>query len=362
MRRAIPLYAFCIALSACGDSGGGGGSGSGSGRGGPTRSPEVFFVRLSGDDQNAGTSPDQPFGTLAHAARNLVDGDRIIVGPGVYSGMIEITHAAGTAKHGITILADSSGALTNDRPGEVIIDAAGALAGLRVSNSRHVTIDGFRIVGATDANGAAILLRDRSTDVSIRHCVISGNRDGIRAQNTADLLIFNNLIANNSNRGIRIADGSQRARVMSNTIVENGNRGIDIGGGNAQGIGSTDAVLRNNIIQNNRNIAISVDSEPPSALVGYDGDFNLVYSAGVRDQSTVYRPPSIAGANDINTVARFVNVNRGDFHLNPARSPAIDAGTDDIDPLLLDELLQRSTTRDNVRDEPPVDLGYHFPP
>jgi len=117
----------------------------------------------------------------------------------------------------------------------------------------------------------------------------------------------------------------------------------------------------NNIIQQNGNgRAIQVDDGPPSAEEGYQGNFNLVFEPDAMDQTTAYLPTTVRGLNDVNADAQFVNLDQGDVHLDPA-SPAVNAGSDDIDAGLLEELQKRSTSADGARDRSPVDLGYHYP-
>src|SRR5262249_4792318 len=51
---------------------------------------QILYVRLSGDDANPGTSPDQALKTLGQAAKMLVPGTTVYVGPGRYRGRIDI--------------------------------------------------------------------------------------------------------------------------------------------------------------------------------------------------------------------------------------------------------------------------------
>jgi len=157
-----------------------------------------------------------------------------------------------------------------------------------------------------------------------------------------------------------ISNGSVRASVINNTIVNNRDRGVAIGGANAQNVAPTGATLRNNLIQNNNNVSISIEQGPPSAVVGYSGNFNLVFYSGLADQTKTYRPTTIVGDNDVNLDAEFVDADGGDLHLLPT-SPAIDAGTGNIGDALLAPLFDRATTADGVPDDPPIDIGYHYP-
>jgi parallel beta-helix repeat protein len=364
MRRAL-LFSGLLLVAACGGGGGGGGNP-------PVTESETFYVNPSGSDDNDGLSPERPFRTLVRAVDGLLAGDVVYAAPGTYPVLpappgeprpvevAEIRDVVGTAAQPVSIIADVTGEKTGTAPGEVILDGRDGSIGLRVTRSVHVVIDGFRIVRAKGNNGAGIQVRSRSDDTTIRHCVISGGIDGIRVENSNDPLIFNNLITDNDNRGIRISNGSMRARIINNTIVGNGNRGISVGGANAANMAPTGATLRNNIVQNNGNVSISIEEGPPSALVGYSGNFDLVFYADLADQTKTYRPTTIVGPNDVNLDAQFVDPAAGDFRLRAA-SPAIDAGTGGIGDTLLAALFERSATADGVPDDPPADIGYHYP-
>jgi hypothetical protein len=364
MRRSSALISGLVLLTACGGGGGGGNP--------PSTMPETFYVNPDGSDDNDGLAPDRPFRTLVRAVDGLVAGDTVYVAPGTYpvlpaapgepqpTEVAEIHDVDGTAAQPISLIADATGEKTGTSPGEVIVDGQNAAIGLRLSRATHVIIDGFRVIRAKGNNGAGIQVRSDSNDTTVRNCVVTAGADGVRVENSNDALIFNNLIYNNDNRGIRISNGSVRARVINNTIVNNDNRGIAIGGANAQNIAPTGATLRNNIIQNNSNVSISIEDGPPSALEGFSGNFDLVFYANLADQTKTYRPTTIVGANDVNLDAQFVDAANGDFHLS-ASSPAINAGTGNIGDALLSTLFDRTATATGVPDSPPADIGYHYP-
>jgi parallel beta-helix repeat protein len=202
-------------LAACG--GGGGGGGGGGDGGGPNPPPAVkLYVRQSGNDDGSGQSPEDAFRTVVRAAQFLAPGVTVYVGPGFYEGGIEIAGLDTTERAPVQLIADPEGEFTGDAPGEVVIDADGGIYAVRVSRTPFVLIDGFILVGA-DAGQTAVHVRSNSGDVTVQNCVISnaGPADGIRVQDSNDVLIFNNLIFDN-NRGIRIGNGSQ-GRASSTT-------------------------------------------------------------------------------------------------------------------------------------------------
>ena len=325
MRRLAILGLCPVLFAACGGS---------SGDGGSAPPPDTLYVRARGDDANSGESPAAALRTVARAIQKLDQlgagpGVTIYVGPGRYTGGIDIDLVDATASEPLRLIGDPSGKRTGDPPGEVRIDAEGRNNALRIDTA-FVVVQGFVLTGAED----------------------SGVRIG-----APDVLVFNNLIVDN-NLGVAVRGRGARARLINNTIADNRATGVVVApsGTNAP----TDVTLRNNIIQDSRNnISIEVSAERPSALEGYSGDFNLVFAPEFEDQTRTYRPVSIRGENDINEDARFADAPRRDYHLVEG-SPAIDGGTSALGDLLV-ELFQSTTTRTGELDAPPVDIGYHYP-
>jgi parallel beta-helix repeat protein len=369
MRRLSLLLAPILLLTGCGSGGGGGGST-------PTPPPgaTTFYVRVSGSDDNDGTTPAKAFRNISPAAtRVLKPGGVLYVGPGTYRAQppplgpsgtaVDLTSIAGTAAAPVQIIADSTGELTDDDPGEVIIDANDRPTAIRISRATYITVDGFTLLGAKGGSDAVgIQVRIKSDNVTIRNCTMRNNVNGIRVQDSDDVLIFNNLVVDNETAGIRIANGAQRARILDNTIADNGTRGISIGGSaNQDGEGSTGATVRNNVVQNNGNVNVIVDDGPPDSLAGYTGNYNLVFAPEFRDQTKTYRPADIRGQNDVNADAVFVDAAEGDYRLDQRASPAVDTGNGAVDGALVSELFTRSTSPSGAPDQAPLDIGYHYP-
>lgn len=408
MRRlCVLLAASCALLAACGSSGGSGNGSSTSSsggtphstrkatktptgvRGGPTPVPtdtaaggtrrtptprpdetpaqnQTLYVRESGNDDNPGTSPEMALKTVARAAQLLAPGTTVYVGPGHYTGRVEITGVEGTADAPIQLIADPTGAHTHDAPGAVTLDAAGDTSALVITKSPYVTADSFVITGAVPqmtpkkVTATEVLVRTTSSNVTISNCVIgqSGMADGIRVDGSSDALIFDNLLFQND-RGLVITGDAPRAQVINNTIATSQRAGIVFT--QKSGAAPTDGTVMNNIVQGNENnLGINVDPGPPDAGAGYSGDFNLVFEPGVAEQSKDYKPPGVRGTDDINDDAQFVNLDQGDVHLAPG-SPAVNKGSNHIDAALLNELFKRSTLADGSVDKTPVDMGYHYP-
>lgn len=343
MTRKLLLTVVSVAICACG----GGGS---SGGGGPAT---TYYVRVSGDDANDGLTPQTALASIGIAALRVGRGDRIVVGPGFYAerqvGPTEGT--SGSSRAPIVFFADRTGELTGDTPGEVVLRASG-VSGFSLRRVKWVEIDGFVVERAEGENAGGIIVRSRSENVTIRNCMIRDNLgDGIRVQSSSNVRIYNNLIHDNSRNGVRIAGnpGSPRAQVVNNTIARNGQRGIFIGSGEAA---STDAFVRNNILQFNERANLQVTLDPDSSR-GLSSRFNVVFPER-------YVPRDLDHAADIIADALFVDAENGDFHL-VQESPAVDAGASDIDAGLAAELFTRTTAPEGFADLPPVDIGYHYP-
>lgn len=365
LSRSLTLAGFSlVTLAACGGGGGGGGNAT------PTPSrPDVFYVRTSGNDSNDGKSPAAAFRTIGKAAGLTTDGDMVVVGPGTY-GNIDLNRRSGLAGSAIVFDADPSGTMTGDAPGPVVVDAGGAVAAIRLTQSTYIIIDGFTVMGGRGDNGAGIIVRSSSHNATIRNCEIIGNRDGARVQDSDDLLVFNNLIRDSINRGVFIGAsatgaGSQRAQLINNTIVANGGAGIFIG---SNDVASKDAKLRNNIIQNNGGRNIDINNGPPSSVDGFSADFNLVFNDSddpCTPESAAsrcgYGPFAPRGENDVNADAAFTRPDDGVYLLTQRDSPAVDAGTSDLDQGLVTMLGERTTNPRGSVDADPIDLGYHYP-
>ncbi len=363
MHRALGLIVSLTLLAACG----------GGGDGGAASQPDVFYVRAStGDDLNDGLSPATAFRTIGAALARLTDGDTVIVGPGTYREHI-IDPRGGTSVQPVTFRADPTGELTGDDPDPVVIDGEGKPVTIGTSNvepvirltrASFVIIDGFVVTGA--AGTAGIEIRSSSSNVTVRHCQVVSNRtggpDGIAVRDSDDVLLFNNLIFNNTGRGIAVVGrgkGSQRALLINNTIVKNRSRGIQIGTQEVNAPASKDAFLRNNIVQRNETGNIDIATGPPSSLDGFDSGFNLVFPLS---DPFGYRPSNLPQATDIKTDALFVDERNGDLRLS-RNSPAVDAGVEENLPggpqAGFGSLRQRTTQSDGTPDTGRIDLGYH---
>lgn len=318
----------------------------------PVRGPQRFYVRDRGNDTEDGLSPNAAFQTIERAIRDTIPGDHVIVGPGRYEeGPLSPT--SGTSSLPVLLQGDPSGNLTGDPSGQVLVEAGGAVAAFRLSGVEFVTLDGFTVAGGEQSG---IQIRSGSSDVTVQNCKVVANDDGIRIEDSQDVLIFNNLIIRNQRRGVLVAgtvSGSRGTRLIHNTLSRNGDRGIFIG---SPEIGSRDTLVQNNIVQENGGTGIQVTEGSADDFVAR---YNLLFPLASPD---AYFPRDLPRTEDVNQSARFVSTADGDFFLEQGASPAVNSGDSDLAAGLRALLAERTTDPNGRPDGGRVDRGFHFPP
>ncbi|HUI26821.1 MAG TPA: right-handed parallel beta-helix repeat-containing protein, partial [Candidatus Kryptonia bacterium] len=249
---------------------------------------------------------------------------------------------------------------TGDSPNPVIIDAQGnsVPTALTIAQSPGTVVDGFVLTNSSDAG---LVVKSSSDGVTIQNCIVFNNiSDGIRVQDSARVVLFNNLVYGNAGTGLNITgsiSGSPDARLLDNTVAFNQVRGITIGQSH---VASPRAVLRNNILyQNAGDASIKVFAPPPSTVprsdVGYDEDFDLILPFS-------FIPTSLQpGSHDLSSEPGFLAPSLGDFHV-AADSPTLGAGTTaGLSDSQVALLRSRTTTGDGT-DGSANDLGFHYLP
>lgn len=327
----------------------------------------TLYVRTSGSDGNDGLTPATALHGIRIAARQLSDsGGQIIVGPGTYREG-DISPKVATQKSQrvapLEFLADSTGTLTGDQPGPVLVDATGGGTGFLVYGESNVRIDGFYIRGATDAGiqvrydrGAGIA----SSNVVITNCVVfSSYKRGIDVQDTADAVIFNNLTYFNGSTGISVGGGilgSADAVVAQNTTYDNGIYGMIIGEGDQSPVASPNAFVVSNIIARNAVAGLKVT---PASQPTYSGAFNvsadLFEPALFMDITDRRADPLFANPAGPDGVLAGTGFADDDFRLLPG-SPAINYGPADVTTIGV----TGGTQEDRSPDLGVVDAGYHY--
>ena len=256
----------------------------------------TYYVATTGSDSNAG-SESSPFATMQHAMIKLEPGDTLDVESGSYSGFIsgwDSTPASsgdpygyidGTASAPITIQA-----APGSPAGSVIIDAQDnkTQAGIDLEpNDNYITISGFTINGSSGGiaafpnHGEGIKVAGSTNDI-VENCTVTGigYGFGITANNANDVVLNDNTIAGTGNsgnadygHGIYIAGDTDGAVVEGNDIYDNSYIGIHVNGsGGTKGI-LTNALIADNVIDNNGQNGINTDGMENSTV-----ENNLIYS------------------------------------------------------------------------------------
>jgi surface antigen len=231
------------------------------------------------------------------------------------------------------------------------VAGSGRVRGCRISyNSTGYSGGGASIVLCT-VTANLLGLSVYGSNTAIDSCVVSGNSTG-GVSSPGGLLtglsIRANVISHNGGDGIKVQNSSLGGLLSSNLLYGNGGSGISCGSstnpytienntivGNAAGlvgINTVNAVVRNNIISNNRGTAVQTSVSPPPTVkfnnvyaneTSYSG-FSVLYgdtTLGFRNRrGTPCDPFSNVSINPM-----FVDTTNGDYRLL-AQSLMIDAG------------------------------------
>lgn len=187
---------------------------------GPASAAKVFYVGSNGADTAACGTITRPCRTIVYVLGVALDGDRIVVGPGVYSGFqldmavsLESTHGAGA-----TVI----------QGGEPVIDVSAGADGAVIGKPSQ----GFMITGGT----VGILVN--AADVRIEDNVLVGVYTGVQGNAAAPrLTVAGNLIS--ASVGVEV-------RGAAASIVQNVIHGDGLGWGiRSQGVG---IVVSDNVV------------------------------------------------------------------------------------------------------------------
>ena len=311
----------------------------------------------TGSDDNDGLAPDRPFRTLVRAVDGLLAGDVVYVAPGTYP--VCRRHPASRSRRrwrrSTTSTAPRRSRLDHrrshrgedrhqSRRGDRRRPERRAI-GLRLSRATHMIIDGFRIIRAKGNNGGGdpgTQQLGRRDGPQLHHHRQRRRHPGGELERPADLQQPH--LRQRQPRHPHQQRLGARAHHQQHHRRQR-NRGIAIGGANAENVAPTGATLRNNIIQNNSNVSISIEDGPPSALESATAATSTSSStpASPTRRRPTGRRPSSAPTTSTSTRSSSTSAD-GDFHLR-ASSPAINAGTGNIGDALLATLFDRTDHR-----------------
>ena len=283
----------------------------------------TYYVRVTGNDGNSGTSPAQAWATIDQAANTMVAGDVVYVGAGVYTEEVTPSND-GTPASPIQFIADTDGSMTGDVGTVEITRPTGNV--LNVDRDDYIEFHRFKISGGHDT-----VRWNRSTGGQLVDCEVTGGTqgglvvvssgldvlrcqvhqtsgDGIKIQVNSTVTITNCLIYSNTTDGIRLfLSNGTIVTVWNSTIAENGSDGIEQDGGTS--------TITNSIVAFN-------SSDGLNRVGGtMTHTYNLVFGSVNLD----YEGTS-AGTGELSSNPMFLDMAGDDFHIATS-SPAINVGT-----------------------------------
>jgi parallel beta-helix repeat protein len=176
--------------------------------------------------------------TIQEGIDMVAPGGRVRVVPGTYHEQVTVS------KNDVVIVADDADHEDDDEPGAVVVDAHGHEFGFLVLNASGVTIEGFRVEHAHEAD---IFLNGATFTTIRKNVTTAAGHDGIELIASNDNLIEHNVAVDNLAEnacGVNVAAGSKRNVVRDNRLVNN-EWGIQIAG-------APTAATLDNVISENR--------------------------------------------------------------------------------------------------------------
>jgi parallel beta-helix repeat protein len=259
-----------------------------------------FYVRASGCDCNDGRSAATAFATISQAARSVRNpGDRIIVGPGLYREGDIAPNRNGIGTFPILFLADSTGALTGDVAGAVEVHPAPEQGtGFLLLGRSNIVIDGFVVVGASDAAVQVRTGAEVSRNVVIRNLlVLDSAKRGVDVTAAGEVVIEQTSVNGCGSTGITIATANTDG--VAATIVEN-----EVAGCAVHGIfvdGARGGTIEGNIIDDNERTGIQLRNSSEITIAR-----NTIRGNQQGIDVTALVNPSMAGNRNIDIVSNRV--------------------------------------------------------
>lgn len=316
---------------------------------GPTvlSTPNVVFVRGSGNDQNNGLSARGAFGSVQKALEAIGGDGFIVVGPGVYHEQRLVVGIAGRRNAMVTLFGDAGGRLTGDPAGEIIVDAGGQAAPTVVGAA---LIDGLRFSGA---RGPGLRVLRQAHGVTLRNSTLCGNSGGGLATSGDAVSVVNNLICGNGGTGVsvRLYGAREATQLLNNTVAANLQKGIVI---RESGAPVSRTLLYNNVVSGNQGTGITAHAVR-----------RMAPATGSNLNTDGYGARTYPGSGDVNLAPQFVGAaappgigcEAADSMRVPPTSPVIDRGMRTAVELGLGT---RSVMTTGAHDTGAADLGYHY--
>jgi len=201
----------------------------------------VYYVDAAGgDDKASGTTQEQAFKSITRAAQMSKPGDEVIVGPGTYTSVVTIDGFANATERTIFRAEPAGKALLCGEPTETPGERKLEFCRFMVRRP-CVTLIGFNI---SDTSGHAIEFSTTAPKGVVQRCIVRDNKiDGIFFYKHDGGRVENCLLLRNERYGIWFYE-TTHGTAVNNTCYRNGQAGIAVNG-------ATDVVIFNNILADN---------------------------------------------------------------------------------------------------------------
>ncbi len=189
--------------------------------------PVELWVSPNGDDANNGTQ-SEPFATLGHAASQTVQGTRIHLMEGTYSGGTHIGNFQGSAEAPIAIVGEDGAVIDGGNTGLQLSDPSYVI--LENLTIRNAAQNGLNIDdgGSFDTPAHHVVLRN----ITVEDVGSGGNEDCIKLSGVDDFWVLDSDVSACTGQGIDMV-GCHDGVISGNYIHDKPSSGIQAKGGTA---------------------------------------------------------------------------------------------------------------------------------
>ena len=319
----------------------------------------VYYVRTSGLDSNAGTSPATAFKTITKAVSVAQPGDTVYVGKGTYSGAVSTVRSGNGTNTQIRFVGDYKGTYTGDKGTPAISVSSGTA--LKIAHN-WISFERFSILGGNpvvESSGISVSLTSctirsgtgsgvscTAGSLSLTSCSIYNTVTGASISGTGSLTLTACTVRNTSGAGISLTSASAFATlnrctvysiagaafnqtagtgIVTHSIIRNVQSGVRSTGGSIRvwnntfdTAGSFACSHTGGTLEFFNNICANT-SIGLTCAAGASHNFNLYW------QCTTNYSGTTAGPRDLYSDPQFTTIGKN-WNLK-STSPAIDMGT-----------------------------------
>jgi parallel beta-helix repeat protein len=239
----------------------------------PTQAAD-YFVRAGGNNANPGTSADQAWATVAHAAQRVVAGDTVYVGAGSFAGQLYMHQRAGTPNQPIRFIADTTGQHTGDAGAVTLTNGSGLV---HLSRSHSVEFTGFRM----EVTSGNTVYNEASTGILLDGCVIVSAGAGLHGTSGSSWTVRDTTVTVSNGHAIYLTSATLTLSGSTLTVSAGLNsplyagsrstttidRSTLVGGGHGLYVDGGALTMTNTILANHANNALHISGSPTVTAV-----------------------------------------------------------------------------------------------